>query len=85
MLDQGTDFRGERSLNQKYKTCFFSQSSLNHVLDLTVVILYSDSCSHVDGLVKRLEELERTAELYKGKLCLPSGTRWERDASIMFQ
>ncbi|KAM6306932.1 PRKCA-binding protein-like [Podargus strigoides] len=30
------------------------------------VILNSDSYFYLDGLVKRLEELERTAELYKG-------------------
>lgn len=79
MLDQGTGFSGERNLNRKYETGVFPVSpSLNHVMDLTVVILYSDSCFHLDGLVKRLEELERTAELYKGKLCLPSDTRWER-------
>ncbi|NXE13508.1 PICK1 protein, partial [Lophotis ruficrista] len=44
----------------------YCKSSLNRVLDLIVVILYSHSCFHLDGLVKRLEELERTAELYKG-------------------
>lgn len=53
------------------------------MLDLTVVILYSDSCFHLDGLVKRLEELERTAELYKGKLSLPSDTRWERKMLLL--
>ncbi|KAF4799089.1 PRKCA-binding protein [Turdus rufiventris] len=31
-----------------------------------------------DGLVKRLEELERTAELYKGKLDIPSDIGWEK-------
>lgn len=45
---------------------------------MTVVILYSDSCFYLDGLVKRLEELERTAELYKGKLGIPSDTGWQR-------
>lgn len=43
---------------------------------MTIVIQYSGSCLHLDGLVKRLEELERTAELYKGKLCLSSDTMW---------
>lgn len=47
-------------------------------MDLTVLILYSDSCFQLDGLVKRLEELERTAELYKGKLRLSSDTRGGR-------
>lgn len=45
---------------------------------MTVTILYSDSCFYLDGLVKRLEELERTAELYKGKLGIPANSRWER-------
>lgn len=79
MLDQGTGFRDEGNLNEKIlNCCFCSLSGINHVLDLTVLILYSDSCFRLDGLVKRLEELERTAELYKGKLCHPSDTRWER-------
>lgn len=57
---------------------YFKSYFKSHVLALTVVILYSDSYFHLDGLVKRLEELERTAELYKGKLGLPSHTVWKR-------
>lgn len=45
---------------------------------MTTVFLYSDSCFYLDGLVKRLEELERTAELYKGKLDIPSDIGWEK-------
>lgn len=51
---------------------------------MTVINLYSDSCFYLDGLVKRLEELERTAELYKGKLGVPSDSRWERILSLCF-